>query len=107
MRQLTPRELKAWLDDPGRASPLIVDVREPWEVQLCVLPGTLHVPMGSVPSRQQELDPDVEVVLVCHHGMRSMQVAAFLDRNGFCNTYNLSGGIDAWARDVDPSMPTY
>ena len=107
MRQLTPRELKAWLDDPGRASPLIVDVREPWEVQLCVLPGTLHVPMGSVPSRQQELDPDAEVVLVCHHGMRSMQVAAFLDRNGFSNTYNLSGGIDAWARDVDPSMATY
>ena len=107
MRQLTPRELKAWLDDSSRESPVIVDVREAWEVQLCALPGAVHLPMDSVPARQQELDPEAEVVFVCHHGMRSMKVAAFLDRNGFASTYNLSGGIDAWARDVDPAMPTY
>jgi Rhodanese-related sulfurtransferase len=63
--------------------------------------------MNSVPGRRDELQSDRETVVVCHHGGRSMQVASFLERNGFTNVYNLSGGVDAWAREVDPTMATY
>lgn len=85
----------------------MVDVRETWEWDICALPGAVHIPMNSIPSRQTELDPDRETVLICHHGGRSMQVAAYLERNGFESVYNLSGGVNAWAREVDAAMPTY
>jgi rhodanese-related sulfurtransferase len=63
--------------------------------------------MREVPARAGEIDPESPVVAICHHGMRSMQVAVFLERNGYSNTYNLSGGVDAWAKTVDPKMPVY
>ena len=107
MRQLTAAELKAWLDDPSRERPVLLDVREPWEVQICALPDAVHVPMREVPARAGEIDPEAPVVAICHHGARSMQVAMFLERNGYSNTYNLSGGVDAWAKTVDPKMPVY
>lgn len=107
MRQLTAAELKAWLDDPARERPVLLDVREPWEVQICALPDAVHVPMREVPARAGEIDPEAPVVAICHHGARSMQVAVFLERNGYSNTYNLAGGVDAWAKTVDPSMPVY
>ena len=107
MRQLTAAELKAWLDDPSRERPVLLDVREPWEVQICALPDAVHVPMREVPARAGEIDPKAPVVAICHHGARSMQVAVFLERNGYSNTYNLSGGVDAWAKTVDPKMPVY
>ena len=107
MKQITPTELAAWLGDKGRAKPVLLDVREPWEFQTCSIAGSLPLPMGDVPARKDELDPEAEVVVICHHGGRSMQVAVFLERNGFAKVHNLAGGVDAWAKTVDPSMSVY
>jgi rhodanese-related sulfurtransferase len=71
------------------------------------LAGAVHMPMRSVPERRDELDAEAETVVVCHHGGRSVQVAMFLERAGFGRVHNLTGGVDAWARQVDPSMATY
>jgi rhodanese-related sulfurtransferase len=107
MRQITPPELKAWLDDASREKPLLVDVREPWEVDKARLAGALVIPMREVPGRIGEIDEEREVVAFCHHGGRSMQVAMFLEKQGFKRVHNLAGGIDAWSRTVDPSVPVY
>jgi rhodanese-related sulfurtransferase len=107
MEQITPTELKSWLDDPKRPRPLLLDVREPWEVAICALPGSRHVPMNAIPARAAELDPAADTVVICHHGARSFQVGLFLERKGFARVYNLFGGVDAWARSVDPAMATY
>jgi rhodanese-related sulfurtransferase len=107
MQQITAKELKAWLDDASRGRPVLLDVREPWEREVCSLPGSLHVPMNTVPVRAGELDQAVDTVVICHHGSRSFQVTLFLERRGFARVYNLQGGVDAWARAIDPSMPIY
>jgi len=86
---------------------MLLDVREPWEVNLCMIDGSSSIPMGTIPQQLAQLDPDAQIVVICHHGARSMQVAAFLDRNGFAHLHNLTGGVDAWAREIDPSMPLY
>jgi len=85
----------------------ILDVREHEEIAIAEFPGALHMPMGDVPSRLTELDPDAEWVVVCHHGIRSAQVAMYLARMGFERVWNLSGGIDAWALAADPRTPRY
>ena len=107
MQQITPTELAAWLADENREPPLLLDVREPWEFQTCHIAGSVTMPMALVPIRQQELPDDRPVVCICHHGARSMQVAYFLERAGFDKVINLAGGVDAWALQVDRSMPTY
>jgi rhodanese-related sulfurtransferase len=107
MRQITPKELAAWVADAGRPRPLLLDVREPWEHQTCRIDGSLLIPMAEVPQRAGELDADSDIVVICHHGGRSMQVALFLAGRGFGKVHNLSGGVDAWAKTVDPSMPVY
>ena len=107
MDQITPQQLKAWLEDVARARPVLVDVREPCEQAICGLPGALQLPMNAVPARTAELDPAAETVVICHHGARSFQVGMFLERRGFARVYNLLGGVDAWAREVDPSMAVY
>ena len=107
MRELTAAQLKAWLDDAGRKRPILLDVREAWEVQICRIPGSVHMPMGEAPARAGELDPQAPLVAICHHGGRSMQVAMFLEQNGFAKVHNLAGGVDGWARNVEPSMPVY
>ncbi len=107
MKQLRPAELKAWLDDPGRSKPLLLDVREPWEYGLCHIEGSQLMPMGSVPTRLNELDLARETVVICHHGVRSYHVARLLEHSGFTNVINLTGGVDAWAKEADPTMPTY
>jgi rhodanese-related sulfurtransferase len=107
MQPLSAPALAQWLADPARPAPQLLDVREPWETALCTLPDAIAIPMGQIPARADELDPDRPVICFCHHGMRSMQVAAFLGRRGFGQVWNLSGGIDAWAREVDPACPTY
>jgi rhodanese-related sulfurtransferase len=107
MEQITASDLQAWLGDKSRKPPVLLDVREPWEFQICNLPGSVHIPMATIPLRKSELDPDADTVVICHHGARSFQVALFLERHGFGRLYNLFGGIDAWARQVDPSTPTY
>jgi rhodanese-related sulfurtransferase len=85
----------------------VLDIREPWEVAICSLPDSLRIPMQQVPRRIDSLPRDDMLVIVCHHGMRSATVANFLRQNGFDNACNLAGGIDAWARLIDPSMARY
>lgn len=107
MQQLTAPQLQAWLADPARSKPVLLDVREPWEFDVCRLADAKPMPMRSVPARYAELKRDAEVVIVCHHGARSYQVAMFLEQQGFNKVYNLYGGLAAWAQQVDPTMPTY
>lgn len=107
MRQISPSELSARLAGPKQPLPLLVDVRETWEWQICHIDGSRHMPMASVPDRLHELDPDAEVVLICHHGVRSAQVGMFLESRGFREVHNLAGGVAGWAAEVDASMPQY
>lgn len=107
MKHLSPRELRAWLDDPSRPKPVLLDVRETWEYEICHIDGSRLVPMRQVLSDMQALDRAAETVVICHHGIRSYQVARVLEREGFGAVYNLTGGVEGWARDVDSAMPTY
>ncbi len=107
MQQITAQELAAWLRDDQRPQPFLLDVREPWEFEVCKLEGATLIPMRTIPARVSELDPEAEIVAICHHGARSAQVAAFLAQQGFGKLFNLQGGVAAWAAQVDPQMPTY
>jgi len=107
MQHITAEELKRWLDDSARARTVLLDVREPWERDICSLAESVHIPMNAVPMRAGDLDPEADTVVVCHFGGRSLQVAMHLERRGFAHVYNLSGGVDAWARRIDSSMATY
>lgn len=107
MQHIAPAQLRAWLDDPGRDKPVLLDVREPWEYDTARIAGAQLVPMREVPGRVAEIDASRDIVAICHHGGRSMQVAMFLEKQGFTRVHNLMGGIDAWSRAVDPSVPTY
>ena len=103
--EIAPLALKARLDRGDR--PFILDVREPEEVAFAAFPHATHIPMGDIPSRLTELDPDRETIVVCHHGVRSAQVAMYLARMGFEHAVNLTGGIDAWSIEADPATPRY
>jgi rhodanese-related sulfurtransferase len=106
--EIDPVALKARRDRHHADDKLIVlDVREPEEIAIAPFPDALHIPMGDIPSRLTELDPDAEWVVICHHGVRSAQVAMYLARMGFARVSNLKGGIDAWALTADPSTPRY
>ena len=113
MKQLSGAEVCAQLQARFAHAPALVllDVREDWEVAVAAIAPhgatALHIPMGELVQRLHELDPAQPVVCLCHHGMRSAQVVAFLERAGFAEVYNLTGGIDAWSRDVDPRIPRY
>ena len=85
----------------------LLDVREPWEHELCHIAGDLHIPMGEIPARLADIPQERPLIVVCHHGMRSYQVAEFLLARGFADVANLDGGIDAWARAVDPTLARY
>lgn len=95
----------------GGDSPVVLDVREPWETALCTIADSMVIPMdrlaSGLASGLETLPNDRPIVVVCHHGMRSAQVAHWLSVKGFDPVYNLAGGIDAWAREVDPSMRRY
>lgn len=106
MRQMTAQELQTFLESTD-TPPLLLDVREPLEFAHCRIEGSVNIPMNSVPARLAELDRDATIVTICHHGMRSGSVANFLVSRGFDKVINLAGGVDAWARQVDPSMPQY
>jgi rhodanese-related sulfurtransferase len=86
----------------------LLDVREEWEVRLSPAPSEyLHIPMGQIPERSGEMDPGAQIVVMCRSGGRSMEVARYLLRSGFANVSNLQGGIVAWSRDIDPTIPVY
>lgn len=105
MRPLSPPDLKERLDRGHEL--VLLDVREDGEVEICRLPGIKHIPLGELSVRHIELDPDAETVCICHHGVRSAHAAAALAQLGFEALWNLSGGIDRWAREVEPGMPRY
>lgn len=88
-------------------STVLLDVREDEELAICKIEGALHIPMGEIPSRVEALPRDKQLIIFCHHGMRSLNVCQFLEARGFTNTINLAGGIHAWSFDVDPNMPRY
>ena len=105
--QLWGAELARWRADALRDAPLVVDVREPWEIELCRIDGSLSIPLGEVARRMDELPWDRPLVLVCHHGGRSQHAATLLAGAGFTQVHNLRGGVESWALDVDPTMKRY
>lgn len=105
MEHLQPAELKRMLQQ--QPAPLLLDVREHWEYDLARIEGSTLIPMGEIVQRQAELDKQQPIAVICHHGVRSLQVAMFLERQGFARVYNLTGGVDAWSREVDPEVPIY
>jgi rhodanese-related sulfurtransferase len=104
MKEISPTELQVLLagDDP----PLVLDVRETWEWQICAIEGSLHIPLRSLPQRFSELPGHRVVAVVCHHGMRSAMAAGFLLQEGI-EAVNVEGGVDRWAREVESGMPRY
>lgn len=106
MRQFTPTQLHEYLTQAD-SPPLLLDVREDWEYELCHLQNSVWIPMGQIPNRVEELDPQRETVVICHHGIRSRQVALYLMHMGFENLINLQGGVEAWAVEIDPTMARY
>ncbi len=106
MREYTPKELKEYLDTSA-VDVLLLDVREPWEYELCHIRGSRLVPMGQIQDAVDDLNADQEIVVICHHGRRSEQIADFLERSGFAHVANLVGGVEAWSQDIDPSMARY
>ncbi len=104
--EINPEEVKSKLDQ--REPFLLIDVREPWEFETAKISGATLMPMGDVPTRaHQELDPDQHIVVMCHHGVRSLNVTAWLRQQGFEKVQSMRGGIDAWSRRVDATVPLY
>ena len=103
--EINARELKALCDRNARH--LLLDVREPDEYAHCKISGSVLIPLGELPARFSELPKDREIVVHCHHGGRSAQAARFLAEQGFAGVKNLTGGIDAWSCEIDPSVPRY
>lgn len=102
---MTPGELRRRLERGDEL--LLLDVREEEEWRICRLEGSVHIPLGELGGRIRDLDPEREVVCICHHGQRSAHAALALARADFELVHNLVGGLDRWARDVDPRMPRY
>jgi adenylyltransferase/sulfurtransferase len=102
--QLSAKELKRRIDAGEEV--YLLDVREPWEFKIAQIGGKL-IPMNEVPQRLTEIDREREIIVQCHHGVRSQRVAEFLQQSGFPRVVNLAGGIDAWSREVDPSVSKY
>ena len=107
-----PAQLSAWFATaPEDSRPLVLDVREPWELQTASVTAQgfklMAIPMAQLPMRLNELDPARPIACLCHHGVRSLHVAAFLMQNGFHTIANITGGIDAWSRERDPAVPLY
>lgn len=112
--QIRPAEFDTWCAqarDTG-LSPVVLDVREAWELQTASVNAgdafrLVHIPMGQVPARLQDLPPDTPIACLCHHGARSQRVALFLAERGYTRVVNIAGGIDTWSRERDPSVPFY
>jgi rhodanese-related sulfurtransferase len=105
MNEITPQELQARI--AGGRAPILVDVRQDWETKLCRLDNALHIPIEEIELRTGELNPEDEIVVYCHQGLRSAAVVEYLRQLGFKNVRNLAGGLDLWARTVDPGMRRY
>lgn len=108
MQRFSAQQLAEYLQQCEKP-PLLLDVREPWEFARCHIAGSELIPMRQIPLAldQDQLDPQQEIVVICHHGIRSRQVAYYLEQQGFTKLINLEGGVEAWAQDVDPTMERY
>jgi rhodanese-related sulfurtransferase len=106
MRRFSALDLKSYLEQCEQP-PMLLDVREPWEFERCHLDGSVLIPMREIPASLEALDQENEIVVICHHGIRSRQVAYYLEHEGFDKVINLEGGVEAWAQDVDPTMQRY
>ena len=105
LEEISPQELKRRRDtDPGVR---LIDVREPWEVAIASLPGAVNIPLNELPQRLRELDPQADTIVMCKAGGRSRRAAAFMLAQGFAHVANLTGGIDAWTHDIDPTLESY
>lgn len=107
MSEIPEIQPAAFAGDWPDHSTILLDVREPGEVAVAAVAGAVHIPMGEIAARLGELDKSSTIVVMCHSGGRSMAVAEFLKSAGYAQVYNLAGGIDAWSRNVDPSVPRY
>ncbi|WP_198263608.1 rhodanese-like domain-containing protein [sulfur-oxidizing endosymbiont of Gigantopelta aegis] len=106
MQEMNPQEVQEHLKNSS-TKPLLLDVREPWEYDVCHIEGAQLVPMNSIPAQMSKLDPEQEIIIICHHGVRSRMVGRFLEAAKFSNLINLTGGVAAWAQSVDSEMATY
>ena len=105
MDEISLQDLKARFDRGQRS--VLLDVRQDWETKLCRLDNAMHIPIEEIEFRTEELNPDDEIVVYCHQGVRSAAVAAYLRERGFAKAVNLAGGLDLWARTVEPTMRRY
>jgi rhodanese-related sulfurtransferase len=101
---MSATELYAYLQN---TEPMLIDVREPWEFDICQLAGSINIPMGQITQHLETIRQASETVMICHHGVRSMNVIQYLLQQKIDRLINLDGGVDAWAREVDPDMPLY
>ena len=106
MIEKNPNEIQQILDDSSQNT-LVLDVREHWEYDICHINESLHIPMGKLIGRLDEIDKDKILIVVCHHGIRSRVVGQYLSSNGFENILNLNGGLDKWAQEIDKGMSRY
>ncbi|MCU7798806.1 MAG: sulfurtransferase [gamma proteobacterium symbiont of Lucinoma myriamae] len=106
MREMSPQQVNEYLQDTTTKH-FLLDVREPWEYNICRIEGAELMPMQSIPAHLSKLDPKQETIVICHHGVRSRMVAQFLEQAQFENVINLSGGVNAWSQHVDLEMPRY
>ena len=106
MREFSALQLQAHLES-CEAQPLLLDVRQPWEFDVCKIENSILIPMSQIPAKIDSLDAEREIVVICHHGIRSRSVGRYLEHAGFSNIINLSGGVDQWAKKVDKQMATY
>jgi len=103
--EITPAEVKQRLDRGEKLA--LIDVREPWEFNICSIEGAKLIPMGMVPANLQALDSDDEIIVYCHRGMRSLDVAVWLRGQGVAQAKSLAGGIERWSLEIDPNVPRY
>ena len=106
MQELSAQELKAHLEACDE-QPLLLDVRQPWEFDVCRIENSVLLPMSQITAEYKSLDFNRETVVICHHGIRSRRVGRYLEEAGFSNVINLSGGVAQWAKTVDTKMVTY
>jgi len=109
MRHFSPLQLHEYLSQLCESDtvPLLLDVREEWEFEYCNIEGSVLIPMGKLPSKLITLDPLREIIMICHHGIRSRQMGYYMEQMGFSSITNLDGGVEQWARDVEPTMNRY
>lgn len=105
VKEISPRELQVLLDSGQEY--MLLDVRQPWEFKICQLPNSINISLNDLDKSVAQLPDEKEIVTICHHGVRSKQAAILLEQCGYTKVMSLQGGIDAWARDINPTMERY